>query len=52
MVKDSYPIHTFNNWIEDKAGLGTGIGGIASLAFYYNQLPVDLTNDIEQVLGP
>jgi hypothetical protein len=31
------------------AGIGTGIGGIASLASYYNQLSVDLTNDIEQV---
>jgi hypothetical protein len=31
------------------AGIGTGIGGIASLAFYYNQLSTDLTNDIEQV---
>jgi hypothetical protein len=31
------------------AGMGTGIGGIASLASYYNQLSVDLTNDIEQV---
>jgi hypothetical protein len=31
------------------AGTGTGIGGIASLAFSYNQLSADLTNDIEQV---
>jgi hypothetical protein len=29
------------------AGIGTGIGGIASSAFYYNQLSADLTNDIE-----
>jgi hypothetical protein len=31
------------------AGIGTGIGGIASSASYYNQLPVDITNDVEQV---
>jgi hypothetical protein len=31
-------------------GIGTGIGGIASSAFYYNQFSVDLTNDIEQVV--
>jgi hypothetical protein len=30
-------------------GKGTGIGGIASSATYYNQLSVDLTNDIKQV---
>jgi hypothetical protein len=30
-------------------GKGTGIGGTASSAAYYNQLSVDLTNDIEQV---
>jgi predicted histidine transporter YuiF (NhaC family) len=29
------------------AGIGTGIGGIVSSASYYNQLSVDLTNDIE-----
>jgi predicted histidine transporter YuiF (NhaC family) len=28
-------------------GIGTGIGGIASSASYYNQLSADLTNDIE-----
>jgi hypothetical protein len=31
------------------AGIGTGIGGIASSTSYYNQLSVDLSNDIEQV---
>jgi hypothetical protein len=31
------------------AGIGTGIGGIASSATYYNQLSTELTNDIEQV---
>jgi hypothetical protein len=31
------------------AGIWTGIGGIALSAFYYNQLSMDLTNDIEQV---
>jgi hypothetical protein len=31
------------------AGIGTGIGGTASSASYYNQLSVDLTNDLEQV---
>jgi hypothetical protein len=31
------------------AGIGTGIGGIASSPSYYNQLSEDLTNDIEQV---
>jgi predicted histidine transporter YuiF (NhaC family) len=31
------------------AGIGIGIGGIASLASYYNELSVDLTNDIKQV---
>jgi hypothetical protein len=31
------------------AGIGTGIEGIASSVSYYNQLSVDLTNDIEQV---
>jgi hypothetical protein len=31
------------------AGIGTGIEGIASEAFYYNQLSADLTNDIKQV---
>jgi hypothetical protein len=31
------------------AGIGAGIGGTASSASYYNQLSVDLTNDIEQV---
>jgi hypothetical protein len=31
------------------AGIGTGIGGTASSASYYNQLSADLTNDIEQV---
>jgi predicted histidine transporter YuiF (NhaC family) len=31
------------------AGIGTGIGGIASSASYYNQFSADLTNDIEQV---
>jgi hypothetical protein len=30
-------------------GKGTDIGGTASSATYYNQLSVDLTNDIEQV---
>jgi hypothetical protein len=30
-------------------GKGTGIGGTASSVAYYNQLSVDLTNDIEQV---
>jgi hypothetical protein len=30
-------------------GKGTGIGGTASSVAYYNQLPVDLTNDIKQV---
>jgi hypothetical protein len=30
-------------------GKRTGIGGTASSAAYYNQLSVDLTNDIEQV---
>jgi predicted histidine transporter YuiF (NhaC family) len=30
-------------------GIGTGIGGIASSASYYNQLSADLTDDIEQV---
>jgi hypothetical protein len=34
------------------AGLGTGIGGIASSASYYNQLSADLTNDKEQVARP
>jgi hypothetical protein len=29
------------------AGLGKGIGGITSSTSYYNQLSVDLTNDIE-----
>jgi hypothetical protein len=32
------------------AGIGTGIGGIALSTSYYNQLSVDLTNDIEQVV--
>jgi hypothetical protein len=31
------------------AGIGTGIGGTAFSATYYNQLSVDLTDDIEQV---
>jgi hypothetical protein len=31
------------------AGIGTGIEGIASKAFYYNQLSADLTNVIKQV---
>jgi hypothetical protein len=31
------------------AGLEIGIRGIASSGSYYNQLSVDLTNDIEQV---
>jgi hypothetical protein len=31
------------------AGIGAGIGGIASSASCHNQLSVDLTNDIEQV---
>jgi predicted histidine transporter YuiF (NhaC family) len=31
------------------AGIGTGIGGIALSASYYNQLSEDLTNDREQV---
>jgi hypothetical protein len=31
------------------AGIGTGIGGIASSVSYYNQLSADLTSDIEQV---
>jgi hypothetical protein len=31
------------------AEIGTGIGEIASSAFYCNQLSADLTNDIEQV---
>jgi hypothetical protein len=31
------------------AGIGTGIGGIPSSAFYYNQLSTDSTNDKEQV---
>jgi hypothetical protein len=31
------------------AGIGTGIGGIASSAAYYNQLSTELTSDIEQV---
>jgi hypothetical protein len=31
------------------AGIGTGIGGIASSACYCNQLSVDLTNVIELV---
>jgi hypothetical protein len=31
------------------AGIGTSIGEIASSTFYYNQLSMDLTNDIEQV---
>jgi hypothetical protein len=31
------------------ARIGAGIGGIASSAFYYNQLSLDLTNDTEQV---
>jgi hypothetical protein len=31
------------------AGIGTGIGGIASSAAYYNQLSAELTSDIEQV---
>jgi predicted histidine transporter YuiF (NhaC family) len=31
------------------AGIGTGIGGIASSAAYYNQLSTELTNYIEQV---
>jgi hypothetical protein len=30
-------------------GKGTGIGGTASSVAYYNQLSVDLINDIEQV---
>jgi hypothetical protein len=30
-------------------GKGTDIGGTASSVTYYNQLSVDLTNDIEQV---
>ena len=30
-------------------GKGTGIGGTASSAAYYNQLSVDQTNDIKQV---
>jgi hypothetical protein len=32
------------------AGVGTGIGGIASSASYYNQLFSDITNNIEQVV--
>jgi hypothetical protein len=35
--------------LEIMAGIGTGIEGIVSSASYYNQLSVDLTNDIEQV---
>jgi hypothetical protein len=31
------------------SGIGPSIGGIALSTFYYNQLSVDLTNDIEQV---
>jgi hypothetical protein len=31
------------------AGIGTGIGRIASSAAYNNQLSTELTNDIEQV---
>jgi hypothetical protein len=31
------------------AGIGTGIGGTALSAFYYNQLSMDLTNNLEQV---
>jgi hypothetical protein len=31
------------------AGIGTGIGGIALSAAYYNQLSTELTNVIEQV---
>jgi hypothetical protein len=31
------------------AGIGIGIGGIPSLASYYNQPSADLINDIEQV---
>jgi hypothetical protein len=30
-------------------GKGTGIGGTASSVTFYNQLSVDLTNDIKQV---
>jgi hypothetical protein len=33
--------------LEIMAGIGTGIGGIASSASYYNQLSVDQTNHIE-----
>jgi hypothetical protein len=33
-------------------GIGTGLGGIASLASYYNPLSAHLTNDIEQVASP
>jgi hypothetical protein len=43
-VKESYPIG-----LGVMAGIGTGIGGIASSAAYYNQLSTELTNDIEQV---
>jgi predicted histidine transporter YuiF (NhaC family) len=32
------------------AGIGISIGEIASLASYYNQLSVNLKNDIEQVV--
>jgi hypothetical protein len=35
--------------LEIMTGKETGIGGTASSVAYYNQLSVDLTNDIEQV---
>jgi predicted histidine transporter YuiF (NhaC family) len=47
MVKESYPIHTLLIGLGITVGIGTGIGGIASSASYYNQLSADLTNDIE-----
>jgi hypothetical protein len=49
MVKESYPIHTFTNWIRDNRWNRTDTGRTASSASYYNQLSVDLTKDIEQV---
>jgi hypothetical protein len=31
--------------LEIMSGIGTGIGGIASSVFYYNQLTINLTKD-------
>ena len=49
MVKKSHPVYTLLVGLGIKAGIGMGIGGIASSTTFYHMLSKDFTDDIERV---